>query len=134
LYSSNIRDSFYPFFYLKYSKLSNYNKYPGIIKGFETVDARYPGYKTKGGYEPRRIPLVEYYSERDTSSFSEGTLNYFSYFNKGQRITVLERKDDPYKAYIYSFWYYYMFIPELILLLLISLILYAICRVYILKI
>ena len=114
--------------------LSNYHKYPGTIKGFETVYAHYPGFKTKGGYEPRRIPVVEYYSVRDTSSFSEGTLNYFSFYNKGQRITVLERKDDPYKACIYSFWYYYMFIPELILLLLISFIIFAICRVYILKI
>jgi len=40
---------FIPFFIYKYSKLSDYHKYPGIIKGFETVYAHYPGYKTKGG-------------------------------------------------------------------------------------
>jgi hypothetical protein len=125
---------FIPFFIYKYSMLSDYHKYPGVIKGFETVYARYPGYKSRGGYEPRRIPVVEYYSEKDTSVYSEGTLNYFSSYDQDQKITVLERKDNPYKTCIYSFWYYYMPIPELILLLLTSFIFFAICSVYILKI
>ena len=124
---------FIPFFIYKTFRLSEYNKYRGKIIEVEEVNVYYPGFKNKGGYELRYIPLVEYYTKKDTSSFSEGTLNYFSFYKKGDEVTVLERKDNPYKTHIYSFWYYYLLIPELIILLLTSFILFAICRVYIIK-
>jgi hypothetical protein len=124
---------FIPFFIYKAFMLSDYYKYSGKIKGIEGVNVSYPGFKSKGGSELKNIPIVEYYTKKDTSSFSEGTLNYFSFYNKGDEVTVLERKDDPYKTHIYSFWYYYLLIPELITLLLICMIIFAICRVYITK-
>ena len=124
---------FIPFFIYKAYKLSEYHKYPGTIKGFETVYVRYPGYKIRGGYEPRHIPVIEYYSKSGISTYSEGTLNYFSFYDKGDEITVLEKKDNAYETRIYSFWYYYLLIPELIMLSLISFIFFAICKAYIIK-
>jgi len=124
---------FIPFFIYKAFMLSDYYRYPGIIKEIEKVNVSYPGLKNKGGYAIKNIPVVEYHSKKDTSSFSEGTLNYFSFYNKGDEVAIIERKDDAYKAHIYSFWYYYLLIPELIILLLLSMIIFAICRMYITK-
>jgi len=115
-------------------KLSDYNKYQGKVIQIEEVNVYYPGFKNKGGYEIRYIPMVEYYTVKDTSTFSDGALNYFSSYERGDIITVLEKKNDRYKTHIYSFWYYYLSIPELIILLLISFILLAICMVYVIKV
>jgi len=125
---------FIPFFIYKIDKLSEYNMYPGKVKGIEKVNVYYTGIKRRGGYAVRYIPQVEYYSAKDTSSFTDGTLTIFSYYETGDEISVLERKDDSYKAHIYSLWHYYLLVPELILLLLISFIIFAISKVFILKV
>lgn len=125
---------FIPFFIYKAFMLSDYYKYPGNIVAVEKVNIKEPYNPShkRFGYV-RHIPVVEYYAEKDRSNFSEGTLNYFSFYKKGDEITVLERKDNHYKAHIYSFWYYYLLIPKFTILLLISFIMYAIFRVYITK-
>jgi len=121
---------FIPFFIYRDFMLSDYSKYPGKVIEIEGVNVSYPGFKGKGGSELKNFPVVEYYIEKDTFSFSEGTLNYFSFYDKGDEVTVLERKDDCYKAHIYSFWYYYLLVPELIILLLLSFIIFAIYTAY----
>ncbi len=92
-----------------------------------------PKFKGSGGAEIRYIPVVEYYTKKDTSSFSEGKLNYFSSYNIGDTITVLERKDDSNKTTILSFWFYFLNTPELIFLLLICFFIYGFRKTFINK-
>ncbi|MEL1244230.1 hypothetical protein AAEO56_08165 [Flavobacterium sp. DGU11] len=108
------------FFSYKLIGLNEYNKYPGTITGFREAQRRYGGFRTGGGYETITIPTVEYYKDNDTINFEAGQLNYFAFYSKGENVTVLERKDDPYKTKLHTFWYYYMPIPHLIIVMLLS--------------
>lgn len=112
---------FIPFFIYKIYSLKDYNQYPGKVIDIEEVNVSLP----KSGYKVRHIPVVEYYALKDTSSFSEGKDNLFASYDIGDEVTVIERKDNPYKSSIFSFWYYFLNIPELIIMLLICFILFG---------
>lgn len=100
--------------------LKDYYQYPGKVIEIENVNATVQAVKGGSKTELRHIPVIEYYTKKDTSSFSEGKFNLFSFYDVGDEVTVLERKDDSYKASILSFWYYFLSIPELIVLLMLS--------------
>jgi len=108
-----------PFFVYKQFRLNEYNKYPGIIKGFTETDVYYPGFRGSGGYETRTMPEVEYYTQKDTFTFDAGKMSYFAKYDVGDAVTVLERKDNPDKAELYSFSGYYMQVYEFLTLILI---------------
>jgi hypothetical protein len=122
-----------PFFIYKVCKLSEYNQYPGKIIDIEKVNVSHP--RKGGGYdnEVRYLPVVEYYSPKDTSSFSEGKRNLFAFYDIGDEVTVIERKDDTYKSSIFSFWYYFVSTPEIIVMMLIIFVSFGFYRTFIKK-
>lgn len=116
---------FIPFFLIKYVNLSDYNKYPGKIISIDTITIAAPVFKGSVKKEKRYNPEIEYYTEKDTISFYQRDLNYFSSYAIGDKVTVLDKKNVNNQATIKSFWYYFLSIPELIVLLLISFIIYG---------
>lgn len=122
-----------PFFIYKLYKLNEYNQYLGKIIDIEKVNVSHP--RRGGGHdiEVRYLPVVQYYSTKDTSSFSEGKRNLFAFYNIGDEVTVIERKDDTYKSSIFSFWYYFVSTPEVILMMLIIFVSFGFYKVFINK-
>jgi hypothetical protein len=108
-----------PFLIYKQIKVADYNQYPGVITGFTESNSYTPGFRGPATNETRVLPQLEYYTPKDTFAFDVGDMIILSY-DKGDKVTVLEKKDNPDKAVLYSFWSYYMSVPELITIMLIS--------------
>ena len=115
---------FIPFFMYKLYKLDEYYRYPGKVVNLEKVNVTYVTMRGHD-YVVKNLPVVEYYTLKDTFSFSEAKQNFFSFYNVGDKVTILEKKNDSYKTTILSFWYYFMSVPELIILMLIAFVLFG---------
>ena len=113
---------FIPFFIYKQIKLKDYIKYPGVITAIEVIKEAVPGSGVQK--QARNIPVFKYYTATDTVEFRDYDLDIFSRYRVGEKITVVVKKNI-YEVDILSTGYYYFRLPELIILLFISFVLYG---------
>lgn len=106
-----------PFFIYKYIRLGEYNIYTGKVVDLTEITVT-ENYKGSRRHYTRTIPVIEYRTKNDTSVFEERR-RFMIGFNIGESVTVLEKKDNPYKAMVLSFWIYWVRFYELLTFLLV---------------
>lgn len=106
------------FIYLKVANFHNYNFYNGKVTGLHKIVSSHSTSGRGSILIAREIPEIEYYVGKDTIRCDQGELRLVTNFDLGEKITVLEDKEDHYKTKIYSLFYYWIDYNELILFLL----------------
>lgn len=121
------------FISLKSCELKSYRIYEGKVTGFEEVITKYTTYsrgRYGSGYGKMTIPLFEYYKDNDTIQSSEGCIVLLSNFKVGEKIEVLENREFKNKVRIYSFFYFWLRFPEIIILILLCVMVYGCLKLY----
>lgn len=121
------------FISLKSCELKSYRIYEGKVTGFEEVNIKYTTYsrgRYGSGNGKMTIPLFEYYKGNDTIQSSEGCIVLLSNFKVGEKIEVLENREFKNKVRIYSFFYFWLRFPEIIILILLCVIVYGCFKLY----
>jgi len=125
-------------FYLKKQELNDYYIYDGEVVGFTnvTVTESVPstrGHSSKSTYS-RDIPIIEYKNNEGVLvTYEDGNRVIFSSFDLNEKIQVLEKKDNKYNTRIFSFFYFWFHIYELVLFLLFLFIFYVFISVFFFK-
>jgi hypothetical protein len=108
---------------LKWYNLKDYKIYDAKIIGFEKVNVTMPtSLRGKSNSSYTKItPIVEYYRlSNDTVKYYDGKRVFYSSFNKNEKIRVLEDKRNEYNTTIFSLFYYWLEVSEIILLALLA--------------
>lgn len=125
-------------FYLKKQELNDYYIYDGEVIGFTnvTVTESVPstrGHSSRSTYS-RDIPIIEYKNkEGKIISYEEGHRVIFSSFELHEKIKVLENKENKYKTLVFSFFYFWFHIYELVIFILLLFIFYVFISVFFFK-
>ena len=120
-------------FSLRFNELNDYNEFPGKIIGFTDVNARQVE-KNGVSYIAITIPVVEYINSKGEKLIYEaGTRVFYSNFKINEKVKVLENKKNKYNVRIYSFFYYWIYLIDLILIFLLTTIICGVIYKFILK-
>jgi hypothetical protein len=123
-------------YYLKKEELKEYTIYEAKVVGFTnvTVTESVPstrGHSSRTTYS-RDIPIIEYKNkEGKTISYEEGHRVIFSSFELNEKIRILENKENKYKIKVYSFFYFWFHIYELVIFILLLFIFYVFISAFI---
>ena len=117
------------FFVVDYINLKNYNIYEGKIIGFEEVIKKEHGYRTSVLIK-HKFPTIEYYKNNDTIEFDDGRRTLFSNFKINEKVTVLESKENHNQAQIFSFFSYLISFEKSLVIVLLSLIIYGVIKLF----
>ena len=120
-------------FSLRFNELNDYNEFPGKIIGFTDVNARQVE-KNGVSYIAITIPVVEYINSKgEKLIYEDGTRVFYSNFKINEKVKVLENKKNKYNVRIYSFFYYWIYLIDLILIFLLTTIICGVIYKLILK-
>jgi len=120
-------------FSLRFNELNDYNEFPGKIIGFTDVNARQVE-KNGVSYIAITIPVVEYINGKgEKLIYEDGTRVFYSNFKINEKVKVLENKKNKYNVRIYSFFYYWIYLIDLILIFLLTTIICGVIYKFILK-
>lgn len=127
-------------FLLKWFELRDYNIRQGRVIAMDPVVRVERGrYGAPGGYYAlRTTPIIEYYSQRDTIVYNEGkrtmlsylTLNDSVFYTTGEKIRILELKNDPEKVKPLTFFHYWLRMHECFIIFISAYIILGICRLW----
>ena len=123
-------------YYLKKEELKEYTIYEAKVVGFTnvTVTESVPstrGHSSRTTYS-RDIPIIEYKNnEGKIISYEEGHRVIFSSFELNEKIRILENKENKYKITVYSFFYFWFHIYELVIFILLLFIFYVFISAFI---
>lgn len=123
-------------YYLKKEELEEYTIYDAKVVGFTnvTVTESVPstrGHSSKHTYS-RNIPIIEYKNnEGKIISYEDGNRVIFSSFELNEKIRILENKENKYKIKVYSFFYFWFHIYELVIFILLLFIFYVFISAFI---
>ena len=130
---------------MKWYDLKDYYVYPGRVTGFESFTLMEPYYQKRGGAKTvavnRVTPNIEYFREHDTVRYGEGDrtmLVYFTFddsymFSIDEKIKVLEAKEDETQTRPLTFFHYWLYVNELIVIFLIAFVIWGAQKVYLNK-
>lgn len=120
-------------FSLRFNELNDYNEFQGKIIGFTDVNARQVE-KNGVSYIAITIPVVEYINGKgEKLIYEDGTRVFYSNFKINEKVKVLENKMNKYNVRIYSFFYYWVYLIDLILIFLLTTIICGVIYKFILK-
>ena len=125
-------------FYIKNDELKEYYIFDGEVIGFTnvTVSESVPstrGHSHKSTYS-RDIPIIQYQDGNDKLvTYEEGHRVIFSSFELHEKVKVLENKKNSYKTVVFSFFYFWFHVYELVIFLLLLFIFYVFISAFIFK-
>ena len=122
------------FIFIEYKNLDNYNILDGKITAIKNITTSH--IPSKGNRKIKinhNFPFFEYYRKTDTVKTTDQSLVIYSNFYVGEKIKVIENKNDRFEIRILNVFYYWIGFEKLIIILISTGIIYGIYDLIIMK-